>query len=364
MRISPYIRATICCLGLVAGSGLGFAQTTLSAVNQFSEIMRDYNAVVLNNGNFQNSNMQGSIAVRNNLTTSGGSIAYGKAIYANSPNPTLYVGGTLTVNGETKLESGYASLPGSSGQFIQVNANQRHFKTSNGGKLNMDNLTAPQSYTDPRNSQTNPPPANWNWATIESQAISLSAQLAAANATGTIQMVNQTLTFSSVDTSPGVVVFNLDASLLSGNYYNNQMVSGFNFAIGENQTFVINVLNADGKTLLGSAMNMGANSFTGAGGAGQLLWNITGSGNVTLGSNGGDFYGSILAPEATINNGRLVDGQILARNLNYSNVQLHYTDFSPTAVLIPEPGTYALWTLGLCGAGLWWHRRRSRPSRQ
>jgi len=362
MRVRPYILFAVTALFSACLALSAQAQTAISAVNGFDSLVRNYNAVVLNNATFSNSNMEGAIAVRGNLTTSSGSIAYKTSVYANSSDPTLYVGGQLKISGETKLQSGYAALPNSAGSFVTVNGSQRHFLTTTGGKLNLDNLQNPLAKTSPT---TNPTPANWNWASIESTAISLSSQLAAAAVTGTIGVNtgNQTLTFSPNSTDAGVVVFNFDASLLNGNSYGGQNFSNLKFNIGSDQTFVVNVLNANGKTLIGQGVNFNTSSFVGAGGADQLLWNITGSGDVTL-MGSGDFYGSILAPEATLSNGSgRVEGQILAGGLTYSNAQLHYNDFSPTAVLVPEPGTYALWTLGLCVAGLVWHRRRRATRR-
>lgn len=337
------------------------AQVTVSAVKQFDQLMRNYNAVVLNDASFNNSNIEGAVAVGGNLSITNGSVAYLTQYYPNGGEPTLYVNGQLTVSGDTKVQSGYASTPHASGSFYQ-NANQRHFTTtSGGGMLNMDNSPDPRTYTSP---VSNPTPANWNWATIGSQATSLSSQLAAAAATGIIGVgANQTLTFSSPNATAGVVVFNLNAALLNGNTYGGQIFSNFGFAIGANQTFVVNVINASGKTLFSGA-NFNPNNFTGVGGAGQLLWNITGSGNVTIAS-GGEFYGSIVAPQATlVDNGNVrFNGQVLASGMSYSGAQLHYTNFSPagtvSSVLVPEPSTYACWMAALCGVGLWWHRRRA-----
>ena len=102
-----------------------------------------------------------------------------------------------------------------------------------------------------------------------------------------------------------------------------------------------------------------------------MIWNlIDGDGNpanntLTLGNND-NFYGSILAPEFTLNNGNAqVDGQIVAGGLTYGSRELHYTGFDTPQFYddlpeVPEPSTYGMMgAAGLVGL-LVWRRRHQR----
>ncbi len=361
MRCKPYSIWVVLLMTIFAVSGGVRAQTFVPEIGSFDHLVRNYNAVVFGNATFTNyGDTWGPLAVGGNLTLNGGAVAIKPNLFTPGADPTLYVNGQLTLTNDVHLNSGYASTPNVTGSWTFTPTNQRIWQGGpGGGKLYSANSNDPQANTSPL---SNPAPANWNWASIESQAISLSASLAATAASGTIAVNNgnQTLTFTASGPSAGTVVFNLDASLLGTGTYNGQNFSNVQFNIGADQNFAINVINANGKTLFGQGVN-----FNDPGSAERLLWNITGSGSVGLG-NGGQFYGSVLAPLVNLSNANntAINGQVIAGGLSYSNAELHYTGFSPTAVLVPEPGTYALWTLALCAAGLWWHRRRVRLQRE
>jgi choice-of-anchor A domain-containing protein len=338
---------------IFAAATQGRAQTYLAEMSGFEQLARNYNAVVFNNATFNNyGDTWGPLAVGGNLSLNGGAVAIKPDLFTPSGDPTLYVNGQLLLSNDVHLNSGYASTPNVTGSWTFSNDNQRKF--SNGsGKLYSANSSDPQANTSPID---NPAPANWNWASIQSTATSLSESLAAVAASGTISVNgSQTLVFSPSSTNAGTVVFNLDASLLGSGTYNGQHFSNLQFNMGSDQNFAINVLNANGRTLFGQGVN-----FNNPGNADRLLWNLSGSGSVNLG-NGGQFYGSVLAPQMNVSNSNnaSINGQIIVGGLSYSNAELHYTDFSPIGVLVPEPSTYAMWTLVCCGAALWWHRRRA-----
>jgi choice-of-anchor A domain-containing protein len=321
------------------------AQAWVQAVNNFDALVRNYNLVSFGNASFNGHDTEGGLAVKGNLTLSSVPVA---AHHSAGADPTLFVSGKLTLQNDSHLNNGYASINPAKNGHLTVTGNQ---VKSSGGKLLLNANTS--------NPLTNAGPANWNWATIESQAISLSATLKNAAQTGTIavNMANQTLTFASTTTAAGVVVFQLDASKLGQSSYNGiNNVNNIAFNLAANQTAVVNVINANNKTIF-SGYNFNDNGHVGD----QLLWNFNGSGTVTIGSQGNAFFGSILAPQMTINNSNnRLDGQLIVKNLNYSGAELHFEEFAPIGVLVPEPSTYALWTIALCGAGLWWHRRRVR----
>lgn len=365
MRLKPYINWVFSALAMIAMAAAARAQTTVQAVSDFDTLVRNYNAIVFGNASLTNyGDTWGPLAVEGNLSMNGGVLAAQPNTFTVSSDPTLYVNGQLSLSGDTQLNSGYASTPNLTGTWTFSNDNQRKLSGS-GGNLYSANSSDPQANTSPLN---NPAPSNWNWASIQSQATSISSTLAAGTLSGTVSVNNgnQTLTFTANSTDAGVVVFQLDASLLGSGTYNGQHFSNLQFNMGTDQTFAINVINANGTTLFGNGVN-----FNDPGNADRLLWNITGSGSVSLG-NGGQFYGSVLAPLMTVNNANntAINGQIVADSLSYSNAELHYTGFSPSAaslvgsVLVPESGTWAIWTAALCVGALGWQqwRRRSGES--
>lgn len=359
MRLIPYVSRLLPIAALAVISGVvARGQTTVPAVSSFDSLVRSYNAIVLNDASLANyGDTWGPLAVGGNLALSGGAVAIQSNLYPAMTDPTLYVNGQLTLNGDTQLNSGYASTPNVTGTWSYSNDAQKILQGGpGGGKLFSANSSDPLSSVDPR---SNPAPANWNWATIQSTATSLSSTLAATALSGTVSVNtgNQTLTFSPNTSNAGVAVFQLDASLLGSGTYNGQAFSNVAFNMGSDQTFAINVINANGKTIFGNGVN-----FNDPGVADRLLWNIVGAGSVALG-NGGQFYGSVLAPSMTVSNANntAINGQLLVGGLTYSSAELHYTAFSPTSVLVPEPSTYALWTVAVCGAGLWWRRRSVTP---
>lgn len=324
------------------------AQAYVQAVSDFDTLMREYNLVSLGNASISGNDTWGGLAVAGNLTLNSVPVANLSSVSNTGSDPTLYVSGQLILNGDSQLNNGYASISSSANSGYTLSGNQ--FIGSNGKLLLNSNSSNPL---------TNAGPANWNWSTIGSQAVSISQTLASAAQSGTIAVntSNQTLTFSSTSTDAGVVVFNLDASLLGSGTFNGQNFSNINFSLAADQTAVVNVSNAAGHTIFGNG-NMNLSSDI----ASRLLWNITDtSGSVSLG-NGGQFYGSVLAPLVDLTNyNSSINGQVLAGSLTYSGAELHDTPFTPVGitvgVLVPEPSTYALWGVGLCAAGFVLRRR-------
>lgn len=346
MRCIPYIAWVFLAGIFLAPVPLAFAQVTAQAVNTFDGLVRNYNLVAFGNASFSGHSLEGGLAVRGNLNLSSTPVA---SHHSAGTDPTLFVSGQLNLQNDSHLQRGYGALNAATNGHLSVSGNQ---VMGPGGKLILNANTS--------NPLTNSGPVNWNWATIQSQAISLSATLknAAKNGTIAVNTSNQTLTFTSSTSQAGVVVFELDASKLGQSSYNGiNNVNNVAFNLAANQTAVVNVINANGRTIF-SGYNFNDNGNVG----GHLLWNFSGSGTVRIGSNG-DFFGSILAPETTLNNSNnRIDGQLIVNNINYSGAQLHFEEFAPIGVLVPEPATYAWWTLALCAVGWWWQRRRIRNS--
>jgi len=347
MRKIPYVIWVFLAGVIAAPAPVAFGQATAQAVSIFDELVREYNLVAFGNASFSGHSIQGGLAVQGNLSLSGSS-GIGSH-HSTSPDPSLFVSGKLTLHNDSSIGKGYASVNSTQNGHLQFKDNNR---LEGGGKLLLNDIKT--------NPLTNAGPANWNWATIQSQALSISNTLKNAAQTGTIAVntSSQTLTFTSSSSQPGVVVFQLDASKLGHSSYDGILnVNKIAFNLAADQTAVVNVINWDNKMLF-SGYNLGTQTDV----AGHLLWNFNGNGTLKI---DGDFFGSILAPDAYLlknsSNGR-IDGQLIVRDIDYSGAQLHFEEFAPIGVLVPEPSTYALWMLALCGAGLWWHRRRVRAS--
>lgn len=336
------------CFGLLMAGGIAAAgrlsgqETAGLAVAGFASDAGSYNLIALGGGaSFSNyTQTQGGLAVDGNLSVSGGELATDAT---SSGDPTLYVTGTLTLSGTTKLETGYASLPGETSAQYTWDATTRAL-TSSAGKLT---AVAATGYAAD-NPLQNPGP-NFNFGTVISQMTEASTSLASAAVDGTISVSSSSLTFTpnATPAAGSTVIFQLDASKISGSTYNSQSFTKVTIDVPTDVNYVINVINAPSSfTLFGSGVTMksGTNDS-------QLLWNIEGTTTVTLG--GGKFFGSILAPSATVDNGgALVSGQVVADAFNDSGKALDFTAFDSAAVVAPEPAGYALCGAGLCGLAI------------
>jgi len=342
------IRARASTLGIVlcvCNSSSLCAQVADTDVTQFAKLVRNYNLVAFGNADltFINNDTQGPLAVGGNLTVGGVPLVnFGQ--FATSSDPTLYVQGQLSVTNNTtaQLNNGYSSLPGMVGQGSWDSTQKRYTTPSGGGILSTINAqTNPKALLDPR---SNPTPVSWDFAAMKTNAVSISNSLAGLATTGTISVSNNALAFDAGSLT-GVVVFTLDASKLNGSVYNGQSFSRLDLNIPSGTEYVVNITHASDKTIFGNGINF--NAPGGMAGASQLLWNIVNTGatdiSVTLG-NGGQFYGSVLAPSVALANASnaTLNGQIVADSITYSNAELHYTGF----VAIPEPATAAV-ILGL-----------------
>lgn len=309
------------------------ALTVNEALFKYDTLLGSENAIIFHNATLTNyGDTQGGLIVGNNLTVNGGLIN----AQAKTSGLSLYVGGTLTTTGsELMLSAGYASLPNTPGTWDPVTDRL----TNNGTVLlSTINSSDPKKAIDPRSVALNP---GFDMNAIKAEFAAISSTLDSAANNGTISVVGQTLTFNPTNPAQhGAIIFDLDASLLSGNTYQGSIFSNLALNISANDVYVINVLNANGKTLFGSGVN-----YNPSANSSQLIWNFVGSGNVTL-SNGGGFYGSVLAPGMAVSNGNSmhIDGQLVANDFTLTGAELHFIGFEDV-LPTPEPSTY-----GLCGA--------------
>ncbi len=339
-------------LGLATGSTLCAQVSVNNAVYTIDQTIRQYGLISFGDASFTNySSTWGPLAVGGDLTLSGsGSIAQQGYMF-NSSDPTLYVAGDLNLSGWdwTHLQNGYASLPNLTGSWTW-DQNQKRL-TSGNASLSTSNTPDPLGSVDPRN---NSGPADWDFATIQSELAAASTELANATATGLITLNSQTLSFNANGATDGVVVFNLDMNLFNGSLYdangngswnqNQERVSQVVINVPAEVTFVINVQNADGRTIFdGINFNAGTNND-------QILWNITPELNGGLGASvslGGQsrFYGTVLAPMVDLTNSGWVspEGQVIAATYSHSNASLNYAQFETFVSFtpVPEPRTWA-----------------------
>jgi choice-of-anchor A domain-containing protein len=348
-------------IALASACAAANAQTTYQDVTNLKTDYDGFNLISFGNADLESyGDTQGGLAVNGALTL-GGTGVISQNVTTN--NSTLYVTGQLNLNGNTTLDSGYAYLPGlTKSQWTWNSSNQTLTSNTTGDALNSSSSSAPNAKNNPISGTSAPTGINFNGTALQTTFSGISTSLANAAATGTISVSGQSLVFSSGSQTSGVVVFNLDvgssagAGVLSGDTYNNQAISNVSVNVPAGLTYVINVVNAGGKTIFGSGVNL--NSGTNDN---QLLWNIEGSGTVTIGAQTGDtLYGSILAPNATIDTSTVITGEVAAGGFSDCGVELHDTDFAPALVTTPEPGTYALWAIGICAAGIVFRRRQRR----
>lgn len=335
------------------------AQTLAQDLLNFQNDTDQYNLIAFDSATFNgSSDTQGGIAVQTSLTFAGDwSIAS-----ATTPgsNPSLFFSGSaLSVTGETKvLTNGTISAESLSrstwtwtGSSPPTGENANTLYT---GSYSSGNQIYASGSTNPF---TTAGPSGWSWSSESSKLQSISSALANATATGTIGVSGGSLVFTppAGTTSGSVVVFNLNASLLTdnGTEYNGQAFSSLSFDVPSGVNYVINVCDlSSGETLFGSGVNF--NSFTNDD---QVLWNIEGDQTVTIGGSGSTFYGSILAPESTITDNATINGQVVADNYTNPGTELHDIGFEAVSALVPETSTFAMWAVGLCGAVVLMRRR-------
>lgn len=341
----------------VFSAGLARAQTLMQDLNDFASDTGQYNLVAIGDVTLNgSSDTQGGIAVGGSLSI-GGSWTIASQSGAGA-DPSLYVAGSVSLSGVTYVNNGYASLPGLSSSQWTWNSGQKVL-SENSNSSNGLGINASGSYAS-SSPLSNPKPSGWNWSTLQSKYESISNALGNATATGTISVDSgQNLVFTPPSgQTGGVVVFDLDASKLSGNTYEGSAFSNIQIDVPAGVNYVINVVNlACDQTLFGSGVNFnsGANDD-------QVLWNFVGSSsNVTIGG-GGNFYGSILAPTDAITDNTTIDGQVVASSFVDNGVELHDDGFTPTQVLVPESGGAFGWAAGLCAAvaAARWRRPRLR----
>lgn len=362
-------------IAVLGGRATAHAQSVGLALANFDADVRNYNLISLGNASFNGvSDTQMGIAIGGNLTVTnnGLGIANQGSTYGLTGDPTLYLAGSMTVSGgeNVMLNSGYASTPGlTSANGWTWNSSQNELTDGSNGDLSVANAT----HSDP---VTGAIPSNWNWNTITNDAKNDSKTLANASSTvwttadattaavitGSVWVdSNGNLEFGIKDASGNVITTAPAAgSTVIFNYTPSSTLQNAQIVFDTTSTninYVVNVLNTTGSSLFNNtSVNMGSSASTIGD---ELLWNIEGTGTVSVGN--GNFYGSILAPTATISSGSTtyITGQVLASSYVESGGELHYDPFSAVAArgVVPESAEFAVFAVGLAGLAIWSRRR-------
>lgn len=355
-------------LALLTAAGalpLNAALTVNQAIDNYDALIRDYNLITFGDATIRSfGDVEGGLAIGGNLNIDGGEVAT-KSTFANGAaytDPTLYVKGSLNVNGTLKLQNGFASTPAVPSGWSWTGSSTNKLK--NGSSVRLDEINSPSTKAniDPRSASLNP---NWNFANLKTQFIDISTTLKNANTSGKFEVVGQTLKLSPIVSGQhGAIVFNFDMNLLVGNKYNGKSFTNVQFNIADDTNYIVNVLNGNYDTLFGFS---GGINFNAGSGYERLLWNIVDAPGVTNDTftfgNGGQFYGSILAPTYTVKNsgGTAINGQIVANTFDYSCDELHFTGFDSDLPPTPEPSTYgllgAVFCAGIAGFSRWRKQR-------
>jgi choice-of-anchor A domain-containing protein len=332
------------------------AQTLVDDLTNYANDTGAYNLVTFGDAALSDGNTtQGGLVVAGDFTDSGNAAS---AKIANSAwsgaGPSLYVGGALDVTGKVLLENGDASTANA-----ENGSNWTWYVK--GSTYELKGVSDASNLLQLKGSTTDPLSNSWTPTTGSSADFTaIATDLAGADATGTISVSSGTLTFSAPDgQTDGVVVFDLDASLLNadGNSYDGAAFTAVKVKVPTGINYVINLvgLTSDQTLFSGVDFESGTNDN-------QLLWNFEATtATITL-ANTGTFLGSVLAPQATIDDeAATVNGQVVTEDFD----EIYGTtgqklDFTAFTALVPESPGFAWWALGLCAAGIAIFRRPFR----
>lgn len=286
-------------------------------------VANDFNAFLFGNGTAQSGDAEGAVAVGGNWTTQN---SYVFNTHSTTPNPSigsavnlgLYVGGNLNGgvnNGSTQINSGRNA-------YVAGTVSSPTPLMNGGGTMFAGSASVTAS------TFTN------QYAYSSTQSATLSALGGAA--VNTSNPNNYSIQITNVG---GLNVFQINGSQLSGGKTLD--------VIGGNgtETIVFNVA--------GTTVNWGTNYN---GNKNRTLWNFFEVD--VLNVNDRLLQGSVLAVDATVNQGQNIEGTLIATNLNVSNgAELHSFTFEGNAP-VPEPATM----VGLGIAALALARRRKANS--
>ena len=350
MKLTGPCRPLLWAALTLGAAGVLHASSVVGDMMAFAADTRNYNLVALGNVSLTgSSDINGAVAINGSLTVGTGAWTFASHNGTGTSDPSLYVNGQLSLGGLSQLQTGTMSAPNATG-YSWDSTSRVFYSGSESDGIHMEPTG------DTTSPHTNAVPAGWNWTTEASSLKSISTDLAGAASTGTATVDGGgNLDLSTAQTS-GVAVFSIDASQFgSGGTYAG--LKNIQVTVPSGMEYVINVLNLSNNQdfLSGINFNSGTNDD-------ELLWNFAQTTNVTI-QLGGNFYGSILAPNVNITDNTTIDGTVVANNFTDNGVELHDLD-SFVSIVVPEPRTFALWAAGLCVGVVLLGRRLRRPARR
>lgn len=279
-----------------------------SDVQTFASQMGSWNVVT--SGAFSTDNhVHGGVAVGGNASLSGNAEinshgsgnaealrVYGNLNLSGSNNKVLAGGATVVKNGA--VNTGLVLKPGqpNPNQSIITSATGSLFFNGNGGNgvaPALNSLAAADSFFSSRDSQM--------------QAANASL-LSASGALAPTSFDADTIYFNAANA--GVSVFNWNIDTLTN-------INEVGFNLGADAFVVINIVGSSFNSTWNAGFNfLGGNDSL----ATRLLWNI---GVATVNLTGSELFGSILAPDSTINSGKQLTGSLYAASLHQRGQQIH-----------------------------------------